>query len=184
MRLLIKIFLVFFIPIAFASEAKKEAKKEAEIANLKFPVENQQKGDVKAIRNFNSQAKRIFESTVSDDADAVKDTFISESAFAAIKDMPGSAAYYSKLTNWYKQDLKKEHERLKGLKDLKFDSFKLGFCKWKAAGSEYNKIPYWSCYKSQILAKTKDKTHSIAVKVMINWGEEWYVTHLGPIPKN
>ena len=63
--------------------------------------------------------------------------------------------------------------------------FKKGYCKWKAVNSEYNHIAYWSCYKSQIQVKDEitGNISYIKLKAMINWGQEWKVTHLGPIPK-
>jgi hypothetical protein len=62
---------------------------------------------------------------------------------------------------------------------LKYVSFKRGGCKWKAIGTEYNKIAYWSCYRNRMIALADGKKIDLDLRTLINWGDKWYITHLG-----
>ena len=126
-----------------------------------IPPENTTMPKRDAIHDFDARAKRLLAAIDANKPDDVKDLFFPSEAFAKLKEMKGAMAYYDKLVSWF-----------------------LRPCAWKKAGSEYNKIPYWSCYRNKIIAKdAKQQEVSINVKTLINWGDEWYVTHFGPIPK-
>lgn len=125
-------------------------------------------------------AKRIFDAIVTNNPEKVIDIFFPLEPFIALKDLKNAQDYHKKLVDWYVKDIQREHNRIKMIKDPEFIGFKSGFCKWKDIGSETNKLAYWSCYRNKIFGKsqTGDK-FEIELRAMINWGERWYVTHLG-----
>jgi hypothetical protein len=108
-------------------------------------------------------------------------------AFLKLKDMPGSEQYYNKLLGWFEDDVKKEMAKHVNAVSFQLKEFKPGPCKWKKVGSEYNKVAYWSCRRSKAsysvtLKDGKEVSDTLEILTMINWGNKWFVTHLGPIP--
>ena len=53
----------------------------------------------------------------------------------------------------------------------------------RASGREANRVPYHSCYGARVTVRAGAREHTFRVHVMINWGDQWYITHLGPIPR-
>ena len=151
--------------------------------NPPVPPENSAMPPREAIHDFALRAQRLVSAIDAGKADDVKDLFFPKDAFAILKDIKGAMTYYEQLVGWYGLDIAREHEAHKG--PLTFVSFRTGPCVWKKVGSEYNKIPYWSCYRNKITVKDAgQKEIVIPIKTMINWGSEWYITHMGPMPKS
>ncbi len=148
-----------------------------------IPVENQQQDQRASIQNFDDKARRLLVAIGEGRFESVRDLFFPEPAFLQLKAIAKPLDYYRQLTTWYQNDFKKEVERFKGRGPLQFKALRGGSCQWKAAQSEANKIPYWSCYKKKIDVQTVDNIETIEIRALINWGSEWYITHLGPIPK-
>ncbi|MCX6128305.1 MAG: hypothetical protein NTX25_04480 [Proteobacteria bacterium] len=149
-----------------------------------IPVENQNDQHLAAIQPFDAKAKLLLQAIEIGNIESVQELFFPQDAFLQLKAIAKPLEYYQQLVRWYKKDLQKESERFKGQGHLDFVAIKGGGCKWKAAGSEANKIPYWSCYKRRMEIQVGGKPASIQLHAMINWGGEWYLTHLGPIPKS
>ncbi len=149
---------------------------------IDIPKENRNKLPLSTIEPFDARAKDIVAAIKKNRSDEVLVYFFPEKAFESLKDIKWPSVYYKKLIKWYKADISREQERFKG-KTLEFKTVKMGRCKWKEKGSEYNKIPYWSCYRNKILVSSEGKEATIDLGTVINWGTQWYVTHLGPIPK-
>ena len=147
--------------------------------SIDIPFENQKKGERPPLTNTDAMAMRLLTAIEKDDPKSVQDIFFPEGPFLALKDIPDAKQYYKTLTESFSADIHKQSTGLSVQKTFRFQKFRLGFCKWKDVGTEYNKIPYWSCYRSEIIASQGDKKIVIPVKVIINWGQDWYVTHLG-----
>lgn len=107
--------------------------------------------------------------------------FLPRDPFLAIKDMGGAAGYFSTLTRWYRQDIAAYRAELVHPERAEFVRFDLSrACTWMTAGREANRLPYWSCYRSQLVLRVDGRERSLPVHVLINWGPRWYVTHLRP----
>jgi hypothetical protein len=152
-------------------------------ASSEVPVENREMGTAPDAPGGIEIAQQILQAISDRSVTNVEDHFFPRAAFVMLKDIPRNEQYYDKLLQWYRDDLHKESSKLKPGTKLEFDKFVLGRCRWKPVGSEYNKIAYWSCSRSQIIAKAGSETVVIKIVAMINWGKKWYPTHLGPIPK-
>lgn len=148
-----------------------------------IPAENQQQDLKASIQDFDDKARRLVAAIGEGRFESVQDLFFPEPAFLQLKAIAKPLDYYRQLTSWYQSDFNKEVERFKGRGTLQFKALRGGSCKWKAAQTEANKIPYWSCYKKKIDVQIALKVETIEVRALINWGREWYITHLGPIPK-
>jgi hypothetical protein len=148
-----------------------------------IPPENQDETLKAQIESFDPEAQRLLTALGKGAFADVKDLFFPEAAFLQLKAIAKPADYYSQLVKWYEQDFTREQARFKGRGPLVFKAIKGGSCKWKAPQTEANRIPYWSCYKRKIELTAAGKSEIIEVRALINWGRQWYITHLGPIPK-
>ena len=162
----------FFLSLLFNSFAQGAAD---------VPLENQKSGSIADIQSFDAKAQRLVETLNQGQFDAAVDLFFPLEAFKQLKGIAKPDAYHKQLLEWYRSDLEQEHMKIE--KSWNFVSFKLGSCKWKEKGTEANALPYWSCYNSKINVKNADKSGVIQVRTLINWGKEWYVTHLHPLPR-
>lgn len=153
-------------------------------AAIDIPPENQQQGTPAAVQAFDGKAQRLLDVFASGEVSAADDIFFPREVFKELKAIAKPDAYYQELMKRYRADLMAEHQKAKGT-PLTFVSFKLGSCKWKAKGTEANSIPYWSCYRSKIKVKAGEgpaaKTSDIEIRTLINWGKDWYITHLHPM---
>ncbi len=157
----------------------------AEIASVKpeVPVENQEKPKLETLSSYNPEplVKQLNEATGEQDWNSL---FFPRSAFDLVKGIKDPGAYHKQLLKWFADDIKREHQRLQAKGPWEADGFKMGYCKWKVKGSEANALPYWSCYKSKLSLKNKSGDKEVVeIRVLINWGKDWFITHLGPIPK-
>jgi hypothetical protein len=166
-------------PTAIAADAGAPA--DGGLAVLAIPTENRVRGPVPDPSTAEAGARRLLEAIRSGDPTLAHDFFFPADAFDLVKDMPVPGRYLRRLLAWYDEDLRAEHDRLGDAADLVFDRFQLGHCTWMEIHTEGNKLPYWSCHHSILRAHAGDHARSFEVHVIINWGQRWYVTHLGEI---
>jgi hypothetical protein len=148
-----------------------------------IPAENKDEGLKSQIETFDPAAQRLLTALEKGTFAEVKDLFFPEPAFLQLKAIAKPADYYGQLVKWYEQDFVREQARFKGRGPLLFKTMKGGSCKWKAPGTEANRIPYWSCYRRKIELTAAGQNETLEIRALINWGRQWYITHLGPIPK-
>jgi hypothetical protein len=109
------------------------------------------------------------------------DFFLPREPFLAIKDMSGAAGYFNTLTRAYRRDIEAWRREVPGLSGATFVRFELSrACAWMTPGREANRLPYWSCYRSRLVVNVGGRERPLEVRVMIHWGQRWYVTHLRP----
>jgi hypothetical protein len=110
------------------------------------------------------------------------DFFLPREPFLAIKDMSGAAGYFNTLTRAYRRDITAFRQASPWLADADYAGFQLSrSCTWMSPGREANRLPYWSCYRSRLLLRDHGAVRSVEVRVMIHWGDQWFVTHLGAV---
>jgi len=128
-------------------------------------------------------AQRLLAAFKADDPSLAHDFFFPADAFDLVKDMAVPGRYHRRLVAWYEEDIHAEHERYRRAAEQVwvFERFELGHCAWMAVHTEGNKLPYWSCRRSRFTASAGERTLTFEIHVLINWGRNWYVTHLGPI---
>lgn len=146
------------------------------------PPQNVERGERPGDASALAGAARLLAAIKADDPALAADFFFPADAFDLVKDLPAPGRYHRKLVRWYQEDIHTEHQRFKS-SDWQVEKIELGHCKWKEPGTEGNKLPYWSCRRNMVTARAGDRTRRFEIVVLINWGEQWYVTHLGPIRK-
>lgn len=105
--------------------------------------------------------------------------FFPREVFAHLKAIKDPDRYHQRLVKVYDEDILELRKGLRDPDNVSFVGFRLGRQKrWMARGKEGNAYPYWANYKAQITVKDGDKERDLPMRVMINWGEQWYVTHL------
>jgi hypothetical protein len=154
------------------------AKSERVLPNVATPVENIAGAKRPDFSAADVMARLIVEAISAGKAEIAVGAFFPKEPFLALKDMFEPDKYYLQLRSSFAGDLMKHKAKLAD-PTLAFASFKPGFCKWKGIGSEYNRIPYWSCYHNKVFLNSPTRKAEIDIRVMINWGKEWFVTHLG-----
>ena len=143
------------------------------------PPENLVKGTPPDAASAAEGAKKLLGALHSGDPTPAAAFFFPKEAFDLVKDLPVPERYWKKLFRWYQEDIAKEHRRFKS-KDWQFDSIELGRCRWKDIGTEGNKVAYWSCVGNFVTTVSDKSKRRFEIRVLINWGKNWYVTHLGP----
>jgi len=131
-----------------------------------------------------ARARLLFEALrqgTPDTLTAAERFFLPREPFLAIKDMRGAAGYFATLVRAYRRDIATLRSERPELARATFRRFvPARACTWMAIGREANRLPYWSCYRSRIEYDVAGQTRSLEVRVMIHWGDQWYVTHLSP----
>jgi hypothetical protein len=150
------------------------------LASPSVPEENETKGVLPDVSGAEAGARQLLAAVSRGDPALAADFFFPEEAFDLVKDLPVPARYHRKLVRWYQEDIMKEHPRFKR-GDWQLEKVSLGHCKWKEAGTEGNKLPYWSCRGNFVIATDGERKRRLEIHVLINWGKRWYVTHLGPV---
>ncbi len=145
------------------------------------PEENREKGDVPPVASAEEGARRLLAAIKADDPALAAEFFFPASAFDLVKAMLSPGTYHKKLEAFYEEDIHTEHDRYFGAHTFEYDSFEMGRCEWMEPLSQGNKLPYWSCRNSRILARSGTKLFDYRIRYMINWGPNWYVIHLGPV---
>ena len=151
----------------------------AQDSTIVVPPQNKEMGTMPPMDSADALAQSLFTALQNNDSSTANSLIFPEAEFIALKDIKDAKYYYKRLTLEIIRDFSKQQDQLKTYKDLKYVSFKRGGCKWKAAGSEYNKIAYWSCYRNRILATADGKQIQLDLRTLINWGDKWFITHLG-----
>jgi len=170
---------------AAASDGEPEARDPSaeEAAALTVPRENQAGGPRPDPMLAEDMVKKLFDAIVADDPSLAADAFFPAGAFDLVKAMDEPGRYHKKLLNWFEEDIHLEHERYPDLSGLEYAGFEPGKCKWMEIHREGNKLPYWACRYNAFYGKKDDIKKKFELRVMINWGPGWYVTHLGPVRK-
>jgi hypothetical protein len=146
-----------------------------------IPAGNQEKGVPPDASTAREGARLLFEAIKQDDPSLAGEFFFPAAAFDLVKNMDDPSNYYRKLETWYAEDIHAEHGRYFGVSAMQFESFEMGGCTWKEPLTQGNRLPYWSCRNSRIIARSGKKKFDFRIKSLINWGSRWYVIHLGPI---
>ncbi len=149
-------------------------------AQAQIPKENEVKKSPPEASTAASGAAKLLAAISAGDPTLAADFFFPKEAFDQVKDLPVPERYHRKLVRWYNDDIIKEHPRFKN-GDWRFEKLEMGHCKWKEKGTEGNKLPYWSCRGSFVTATDGNRSRRFEIRVLINWGKTWYVTHLGPV---
>jgi hypothetical protein len=148
-----------------------------------IPIENQVKGNPPGFLSAQAGAKKLLEAIRADDPSAASSFFFPSAPFDLLKNMVTPGTYYKKLVKWYAEDIHTEHLRYAGVGNLEFDGFEAGRCKWMEPCTEGNKLPYWACRYNSFYGRAGSTRRRFELRVMINWGKSWYVTHLGAVRK-
>ncbi len=126
-----------------------------------------------------ARARAFVEALRRGDPEAALPFFFPQDAFRRLKTIKEPDRYFSRLTKVYKEDVAAMRKTLKHPDEVEFVSFELGRQRsWIEVGKEGNAFPYWAVYKSILTVKDGQRLVPLQMRVMIHWGDQWYVTHL------
>lgn len=126
-----------------------------------------------------AQARRLFEAIVHDDPARIADFYFPREAFLEVKGIADPGDYWDRLFARYFRDIHSLHEALGDLEGAEFVRFELSRRGgWVGLREEGNRLPYWVSRHSAIHYRVGDQERQLEVRVVITWGDQWYITHL------
>lgn len=164
-----------------SADAGRDAPDAGAPALAPIPPENRNGAARPSAASAEAWAPRLFAAIQADDPSHVLDLYFPAPLFDRVKAIADPGGYHRRLLRWYQEDVHLEHARYPDVAELQFERFQMGRCTWQEAWSEGNRIPYWACRHAFIHAKAGSHRRSYEIHVMIHWGADWYVTHLGAI---
>jgi hypothetical protein len=124
-------------------------------------------------------ARTLFDAIVADDPARAAEVFFPRPAFLHVKDIADPGRYYDQLYKRFFSDVHALHARLAGLPDVRFERFELskrgGFIQ---VHEEANRLPYWAARHNVLHYRSGSRALSFEVRVLITWGNRWYLIHL------
>ncbi|MEZ4256499.1 MAG: hypothetical protein R3A78_12450 [Polyangiales bacterium] len=123
--------------------------------------------------------RRLFEAIVRDDPSLAATFFFPRDAFAHVKAIPDPDRYWQRLFARYEKDIHTLHAALPEGTTPAFERLEVvrrgG---WVNVGDEGNALPYWAARHNVLHYTVNGKPQTLEVRVLITWGNRWYVTHL------
>jgi hypothetical protein len=125
------------------------------------------------------RARRLFEAIVNDDPDRAVDFYLPRETFLELKGIADPGGYWDRLFPRYIRDIRALHQILPDIDRAEFLRFELvprgG---WVRLREEGNSLPYHVSRHSWIHYRVGEEVRRLEVRVLITWGNEWYITHL------
>ena len=124
-------------------------------------------------------AKLLFDAIVHDEPARAMGFFFPREAFLQVKAMAKPERYYERLRKRFEQDIHTLHRDTPDLDRASFERLELvrrgG---WVKVGEEGNRLPYWASRHSWLHYRVGEAKRKIELRVLITWGQRWYVIHL------
>lgn len=125
------------------------------------------------------RARRLFAAIQQGDPEGAIDFYFPRDPFLVLKAIANPGRYWDRLIAMYRRDIRRLHRETPRLAEATFDRLVLSPTRtWMTVGREANHLPYWSVYHSYIQYNVGERRRRLEVRVLINWGPRWYVTHL------
>lgn len=126
-----------------------------------------------------AQAKLLVEALRTGDPAKAEPFFFPQDAFRVLKGIPKPDRYFGRLMKVYHEDIRAMRKQLKDPESVEFVALEANRAKkWIPRGKEGNNYPYWAMYKARLIVRDAGKRRVLKLRVMIHWGDRWYITHL------
>ncbi|MEO1273656.1 MAG: hypothetical protein AAFX99_36695 [Myxococcota bacterium] len=131
-----------------------------------------------------ARARLLVQAIRENKPDVARPFFFPQEAFRQVKSIPKPDRYWKRLMTIYLDDVRDLRKKLKGPDSIEFVGFEIDKAKkkWQPRGAEGNNYPYWAMYKAWLVVKDAGQVKKLKLRVMINWGDQWYITHLTRMP--
>jgi len=124
-------------------------------------------------------ARALLDAIVHDEPARAMSFFFPRDAFLQVKAMQNPGRYYDRLRERFETDIHALHRATPNLDQAEFERLELvrrgG---WVHAGEEGNRLPYWASRHSWLHYRVGRSKRKIELRVLITWGQRWYVIHL------
>ena len=129
------------------------------------------------VGDADERARRLLDAIVHNDPVRAADFFFPLEAFVKVKAMGAAVTYWQRLMDRYAVDIHGLHSAVPA--DAAFDHLEIvrrgGFV---LPGEEGNHLPYHAARHNRLHFTSAAGAGSIEVRVLITWGDRWYITHL------
>lgn len=142
-----------------------------------IPLQNRERGELPGDQSAQLAAASLITAAQTRDRADGQGAFFPLEPFLALKDAQNPSRYHGLLLRFFDEDLAAMGKQL-GPGACVVERFSLGRCRWIEVGVEANKLSYWSCRRNPIEAQCDGRRRRLEIHTMINWGDQWYVTHL------
>jgi hypothetical protein len=113
------------------------------------------------------------------------DFFFPREAFLVLKGIEDAGGYHDRLLARYVEDIHALHASTPDLDRAEFLRLELARRGgWVGVSEEANRLPYWASRHSSIVFRVGEEERRLEVRVLITWGERWYITHLSEFRTN
>jgi hypothetical protein len=135
-------------------------------------------------QGFDQRARALWDAVVADDPAIAVPSFFPLAAYQQVKAIKDPISdWHDRLIAEFESDIHALHERL-GVDAATATFTGLAVpdaAVWVTPGQEYNKLPYWRIYGSELRCTVDGVEHGLPVSSLISWRGQWYVVHLGAI---
>jgi hypothetical protein len=131
--------------------------------------------------NADERAKRLLEAIVANDPRLAQDFFFPREAFVLVKAIADADGYWHRLMRRYQEDIAALHGELALPDGATVEYLRLELSRrggWVRPGEEANALPYHAARHNTLRFLVNGEPRSIEVRVLITWGDRWFVTHL------
>lgn len=123
--------------------------------------------------------RRLFAAIVADTPQTVHDVFFPRDPFLVLKGISDPGAYHDVLLRHFDRDIHTLHAQITSRGTPTFERFEFSTrARWQPIRSEANALPYWAVRHSFVHYRVGNAAAQFEIKVFINWGTHWYITHL------
>ena len=134
--------------------------------------------------SFDDRAQALWSAVVADDPSLALPSFFPLAAYEqvkAIKDPAGD--WQRRLVGSFDSDIHELHRRLGAdAGTAAFEGLSVPDAMvWVKPGAEYNRLPYWRVYGSELRYTVGGAAHAFPVASLISWRGQWFVVHLNSI---
>lgn len=150
-------------------------------AQLAVPPENDPDADPPPPRppvgETETRARELFDAIVADEPERARRFFFPRDPFLILKGIANPGGYWDRLYAHYERDIHELHATIpEGAAFERFAPSRRGG--WVARREEANALPYWAMRHSFVHYRAGDREQRFEIRTLINWGPDWYVTHL------
>lgn len=132
-----------------------------------------------------ARANALFEAIVADDPKRAEVFFFPLDAYKQVKDSKSPESdWRGRLLANFARDIHALHRSRPNLHNARFVGLEIpeSTAKWVKPGEEYNKLPYFRVFDSQLTYDTEaGARHAILLKSLISWRGHYFVVHLSSI---
>lgn len=129
--------------------------------------------------DLDARANALLQAIIHDEPERATSLFLPREAFREIKAVRNPDALYDRLLRAYERDIHALHVSHPNMTHATFVRVQLSRRRsYVLKGEEGNLLPYWAQRHNSLIYKLNNQEHTLELRVLIAWNNQWYITHL------